>query len=420
MNLVPAAAELLSERLGLSREFLADTIIARALHVAFEHVRPDDRVSMAGRLLAQEGEEWQRLVDEAVVPETWFFRHAGAFRSLGAYVKDSWRPAHSTALFHALTIPCASGEEPYSIAITLLNAGLDAGRIRIDAADVSERLLARARLGVYGQRSFREKSAQFHEEYFLKCEQEWHVRDDIVRLVRFERANLLDLSRFLQRAPYDVIFCRNALIYLNAGARREIVSRMRELLNEDGLLFTGPSELPVFCAGGYVVAEYPRSFACRKAKPEQAVAPPRAAARTAGGNGRAAAKPRAATPNADRRAGPSAGSDPATSLEQAERFANHGDLDAATSLCTRLLQHNDADPNIYALLGVISESAGKVDVAEEFFRKALYLAPAHYESLLHMSLLCERRGDIEGAGLYRARAGSALNEREEKRVLTKL
>lgn len=420
MNLVPIAAELLSERLGLSREFLADSVIAGALDAAFANVRPEDRVSMAGRLLAQEGEEWQRLVDEAVVPETWFFRHAGAFRSLAAYIKDNWQPARSTARFQALSIPCASGEEPYSIAITLLDAGLDASRIRIDAADVSERLLAQARLGVYGQRSFRERSAHSHEEYFVKCQREWRVRDDVIRLVRFERANLLDLSRFLQRAPYDVIFCRNALIYLNAGARREIVSRMRELLNEDGLLFAGPSELSEFCAGGYVAAEYPRSFACRKVRRDRAVAPVRAAARTARDHGRVIAKPRAANPNADRLAGPAAVSDAATSFEQAERFANQGDLDAAASLCRRLLEHNTADPNIYALLGVISESAGKVEAAEEFFRKALYLDPVQYESLLHMSLLCERRGDIEGARLYRARAGRALNEQEEKRVLTEL
>ncbi len=409
MNLAPIAAELLSKRLGLSRELLLDSVIVRALDLALANVQPEQRESMAGRLLAEESEEWQRLVDEAVVPETWFYRHVESFQFLARYVSEKWRPADGTTLFRALCIPCASGEEAYSVGMTLLNTGLDASRIRIDAADISARLLARARLGVYGETSFREKHTCFREKYFVNCEQGWRVREDIVRLVRFEKTNLLNLSRFLQRAPYDAIFCRNALIYLNESARHEVIRRMRELLNADGLLFTGSSELAEFCAGGYVPVDYPQSFACRKAKLDKALAPSRAAIEVARSGQGATTTPHAATPHADRSVDPPAVSGPSTTFEQAERLADEGDLDTAASMCERLLEQNTADPKVYALLGVISESKGRVEPAEEFFRKALYLAPYHYESLLHMSLLCERRGDVDAAELYRARAGRALN-----------
>lgn len=414
MSLVEIALGLLSERLGLSREWLGEDIVARALDVALAKVRAEDREAVGRRALAEEGEEWKTLVDEVIVPETWFFRHPEAFEFLATFAKKDWKLAHPTAAFHVLSIPCASGEEPYSVAITLLDAGLDASRIRIDAADASERLLALARLGLYANTSFREKPERFRAEYFVSCDRTWRVRDDVVRLVQFEKANLLDLCRFRERSPYDAIFCRNALIYLNEGARREIAVRIQELLADEGLIFTGSSELPQFCEAGYVPVARPQSFACRKSKGSRspATAPVAKAAQ-------ADLVPRPIIPHDGLLVEAPCAPD-STRLEQAQELAGRGDLDAAASACERLLKEGAPDADVYALLGAISESMGKIEAAEEFFRKALYLAPGHYESLLHMSLVCERRGDVDGAGLYRARAGRALNEQQEKRVLTEI
>lgn len=419
MNLTAAAAELLSKRLGLSPELLGISVIERALNVVLGKEGPEDRGMRAARLLAGEGEEWQMLVDEVIVPETWFFRDNEPFQFLASYVTEKWRPANPARIFQVLCIPCASGEEPYSVAMTLLDAGLEAGRIRIDAADVSERMLARARLAVYGRSSFREKPGRFPEEYFVNSEEGRRVREEVTRLVRFEKASLLDLSVFRKRAPYDAIFCRNALIYFDARARREVVSGMRELLHEDGLLFTGHSELTHLCEAGYVPVDYPQSFACRKGEPARDRASGRCPTATEASATvqRATMTPRVAPPHADRLMAARPAPEPPTGLEQAEQLADRGDLDAATAVCERLLAGGAQNPDVYALLGVISESGGKVESAEEFFRKALYLAPDHYESLLHMSLLCERRGDVEGSRLYRARAGRALTRQEGNQVL---
>ena len=421
MNLSAAVSKLLSKRLGLSPELLGAGVIERALDVVLGKAGTEDREASATRLLAVEGEEWQRLVDEVIVPETWFFRDSEPFQFLASYVKEKWRPANPTKTFQVLCFPCASGEEPYSVAMTLLDTGLEAGRIRIDAADVSEGILARARRGVYGRTSFREKSGRFREEYFVNCEEGRRVRDEVAHLARFEKANLLDLSRFRQRAPYDTIFCRNALIYLEEWARREVVNGIRVLLDEEGLLFTGHSELTHFCEAGYVPVDYRLSFACRKGEPMREAASGYfpAAAGTTPAIHRAPMLRKAAPPDTDgpRRARPAP--EPLPALDQAERLADRGELEAATAVCERLLAEGAQDADVYALLGVMSESRGKVESAEEFFRKALYLAPHHYESLLHMSLLCERRGDIDGAGLYRARAGRALT-REEGQVLKSL
>lgn len=419
MNLTAVAAELLSRRLGLSPELLGDDVVERALNVVFAKASPKDHESNAARLLEEKGQEWQILVDEIIVPETWFFRHKEAFRFLATYVTEKWRPANLTRPFRVLCIPCASGEEPYSIVMALLDAGLDASRIRIDAADISERLLARARLAVYGKTSFREEFGSSREKYFVNCEEGWKVRDEVTQLVRFEKANLLDLASFRQRAPYDAIFCRNALIYLNERARHEVVSQMHELLHDEGLLFTGASEVTHFCEAGYVPVDYPQSFACRKGKCKSDRLPARRAAATAATvKGRLATPRRATAPlDANRPVEARPPSKPPPSLEQAERLADRGELDAAAAICERLLASRAREPGIYALLGVINESRGAIESAEEFFRKALYLAPNHYESLLHMSLLCERLGDVEGARRYRARAGRALSQQEEDKVL---
>lgn len=422
MNLAATAAELLSRRLGLSPELLGDDVIKRALDVVFAKTWAEDSESTTARLLGEETEEWQMLIDEVIVPETWFFRHCEAFQFLASYVTEKWRPANLVGQFHVLCIPCASGEEPYSVVMTLLDAGLDGSRIRIDAADISERLLARARLAVYGKTSFREKVGPPRDKYFINCEEGWQVREEVVRLVHFEKANLLSLSRFLPRAPYDAIFCRNALIYLDQRARREVVSQMRTLLDEEGVLFAGASELTHFCEAGYMSVDYPQSFACRKGKPKSDR--PSASSPTS-----TVATPKVRSANVTR---PAVMADvnrpldahpvlePLPSLEQAEQLADRGELDAAITICNRLLAGGAREPNIYALLGVINESRGEVASAEEFFRKALYLAPDHYVSLLHMSLLCERHGDTDGARRYRQRASRALTRQEGNKVLKDL
>lgn len=419
MKLVATVAELLSRRLGLSPNLLGTDTVERALHVVFAKVPREDAELTAARLLQDGSEEWQMMVDEVVVPETWFFRHRESFRFLASYVTEKWRPAHPARAFQVLCIPCASGEEPYSIAMTLLDAELEACRIRIDAADISERLLERARLALYGNASFREKPDPSRQRYFVSCKEGWLVREEVTRLVRLEKANLLALSRFRQRAPYDAIFCRNSLIYLDECPRHEVVSWISELLDEEGLLFTGSSELSHFCEAGYVPINYPQSFACHKKKPICGLRPMRspAAAVTASAVRCMATIRGPMTKYANRRTECRPPATPPSDIELAEQLADRGDLDGAMAICERMLESGIKDSKVYSLLGVINESKGALQPAEEYFRKALYLAPDNYESLLHMGLLCERSGDVDNARLYRARAGRALLQQEGQPVL---
>ena len=95
------------------------------------------------------------MIEEVVVPESWFFRDERPFRWLADHVRARWITSPGRPPLHALSLPCAGGQEPYSIAITLRDAGLPAARFRIDAVDVSARLLEVVRRGVYSANSFR-------------------------------------------------------------------------------------------------------------------------------------------------------------------------------------------------------------------------------------------------------------------------
>ena len=329
MNPVVAVGRLLAERFGLSLELLRDGTVERALEAALAKTTSSTgHAEEMARLLQGEGDAWQILVEEVLVPETWFFRDTEPFRLLGSFVKKEWRPANPLRTFKVLSVPCASGEEPYSVAMTLLDSGLEPGKILIDAGDASERSLARAKSGVYGRMSFREKSSGVPDRYFVRCPEGLELKDEVKRLVDFENVNLLDLSIYRSRAPYDAIFCRNALIYLDEGARRRVLQELRDLLHENGLLFTGHTELFHFLEAGYEPVDHPLSFACRlrrtpRERPSAGTAatlPAPARLRPKTKHSRAIAA-KIVTAETTAHAPP-----PPPGLEQAERLADRGEL----------------------------------------------------------------------------------------------
>jgi chemotaxis protein methyltransferase WspC len=416
MSVADAVAALLAERLGLSPAWMGPSNVERAVDAVLGKAVDTERAERTARLLRAEGPEWQTVIEEVIVPESWFFRDSQPFHFLASYVREKWRPVHPSGDFQVLCVPCASGQEPYSVAMTLLDAGLEAGRIRIHAADISERALARARLAIYGKNSFRREAYGSGENYFTSLPEGRQLRPEVTRLVHFEKANLLNLACFLDRAPFDAVFCRNALIYLDGPARGKVVHDLGGLLREAGILFTGHTELLHFLEAGYEPVDFPLSFACRRVDVARQEAPVRAPAPPATKVHRARRKgeSRALKPPENKEAGPPPA--PLPEFPEAQRLADRGDLDGAAALCERLLSAGRAEPDVYALLAVICQARGNEVEAEELFRKALYLDPRHYTSLVHMSLIAERRGDAEGSNRYRTRAGSAIAERGEKQA----
>ncbi|MBU1908713.1 MAG: protein-glutamate O-methyltransferase CheR [Verrucomicrobia bacterium] len=251
---------LLGERVGLDLEAIphASVLIRRRM----ARLGIEDEGAYAERV-SDDPEEFEALVEEVAVPETWFFRDVEPFLFLQRLaLSDAWPGGR---VRRVLSLPCASGEEPYSIVIALLEAGLRPGQFAVDAADLSPGALRRAREAVYEPASFREKKCPFGAAFLRKDGTRTIVEDSVREAVQFRQANALNCAP-LPGAPdhYDIIFCRNLLIYLTPEARRRVLDRLDRQLEPGGWMFLGHAELPHVFLPEYEPAPHPRAFAARK------------------------------------------------------------------------------------------------------------------------------------------------------------
>jgi chemotaxis protein methyltransferase WspC len=386
MNPETAIAELVEQASGLDTAAMGPEQFGQALRFNMRRAGVEGPERYLD-VVRGSREELECLIAELAVPETWFFRDAEPFAFLARHVREVWLPHHSGEVLRVLSAPCSTGEEPYSIAIALLEAGLPRERFRIVAADVSRARLEFARAAVFPKNSFRERTDHLRRDYFTAEGDRFRLRDDVVAAVDFRPANLRSPAFLEGEPPYDAVFCRNLLIYLVPEARQQMLGHMGRLLAPDGVLITGHSEVVFFLQNGYAPVAHPRAFACRKASPAAVPTPrPRPVS---------VPRRRAAATEAVKPLDPS-------QLALARRLADSGSLEEAAALCDRLLREGENAEACF-LLGVIHEASNRLGPAEECFRRTLYLEPNHEESLLHMTLLLERKGETEHAGVFRSR-----------------
>ena len=398
-----ALESLLQETIGLDATTIGSASVERAIR---ERMRAVDLNSCEdyAKALADLPTELQELVEAVVVPETWFFRDAGAFAALEKMVRETWLPKNPTATLRILSLPCSSGEEPYSIAITLQKAGMT--NFQIDAMDVSHRVLATAREGIFGRNSFRGATGQFREQYFAKHAKGHALHDEFKRHVSFQQGNLLDPGFGAGRGKYDFIFCRNLLIYFDGPTRERVFRVLAEMLADDGVLFVGPSESGVAVNHGFVSTKISLAFAFWKSSNPLAapVEKPAVKLRPPGSHTTTFRKLEDEKP----KPAPVVETDKEDiSLERAHQFADAGKLAEATRLCQAHLTEHGPSAQVYYLLGLVQDASNQRDEARNFYRKALYLQPNHYEALAHLALLTQSMGDSAGARVLQDRAERA-------------
>ena len=253
-----AILEALRAHAGIAPAHTGEASLRKEIHQALRNC-PDP-----ARLLDTTSTEWKALLETVLIPETWFFRNLEAFEALAEWVTGTWLPAHHAETLRVLSLPCATGEESYSIAICLVEAGLPPERIRIRAGDLSDVSLARASEATYRRNSFRTgfDEGRFGRYFDDLGHGERRVAASIRELVGFDGMNLVDPRQPLP--PSHVIFCRNALIYFGPETQREVVRRLHAALSDDGILFLGPVEPPVALTCGFASAKLPMAFACVK------------------------------------------------------------------------------------------------------------------------------------------------------------
>lgn len=419
-----AVEALLRSSMGLSPASIGSPAITRAVQQRMRERGISAVEDYLPRLLGSRT-ELAALIELVVVPETWFFRDRAPFDALVNHACRSWLTAPAAAPARILSVPCSTGEEPYTIVMALLDAGLPPDRFRVDAVDISEANLERAHAACYGEHSFRGDDIGYRKRHFVQDGAQYRARPDIVERVRFLHGNLLAPGFLADEAPYDVLFCRNLLIYFDRETQARALRVIERLLARPGLLFLGHAESGVMAGRDFVALDQPRSFAfvhggCRTAAggPPTPFAPAarsrstkRAAPRSAHGSSRRpAARPRPA-PDAHPDTPPAV--QPAPALAAATQLANEGHLAEAAALCERHLRDQGPDAQGFHLLGLLREAVGELDEAETFLRKAIYLDPAHYDALTHLAALLEGKGDHANARLMRQRAQRSFERMQE-------
>lgn len=453
---------LLARRIGLDPLAVGRGMIARAVHREMS-ARGIADLEDYYTLLVNSETELASLIDEVIVPESWFFRDDRPFRWLEDLVRERWLTDSSRPPLRVLSLACSSGEEPYSIAMTLLDVGLAARRFRIDAIDISSRRLDIARRAVYGPNSFRglnpaqpdrsepvvaDSAAGLVSKYATSLTpgvpSGWikHFRehpsglelDPKVRAtVHFSRASLLDPELLAKEPAYDIIFCRNVLIYFDPQARDQVLLSIERLLAAGGYLVIGHADRlgsydaePRFSPEGDSACFVYRRAASAAAVSRSDEASRAAHSRRSSGTGpNSTANRRKISEHAQnqtrqsdpgRPAGANAPSlhqavpgEPPATLERASELANQGLFAEAIEQCRRHLREKGPSAPAYYLMGMIFQATADRAQAEDCFQKTAYLDPTHSDALLALALLAERRGDRMAAAAYHRRADRAAN-----------
>jgi len=472
-------AGLLQRTIGLDPASIGEKAIERAVSDRFAawcaagaDGLDESRASIEAFWLVVNGvpAQLQALIEAVVVPETWFFRDAEAFNALaklarGRLLDQPFKPVR------ILSMPCSTGEEAYTAAMAMLDAGIAPERFSIDAIDISGRALDVARHAHYGGNAFRSRALGFRERFFAQAGDQWRLLPAVTERVQFRQANLLTLDPQTFE-PFDFVFCRNVLIYFGRQTQHTAMRVLDGLLGPGGTLFVGPAETGLMMREGMASAKLVLAFAFRR--PEEGLgdklaagAPPTLTGERGWDEQGLGVRPRAlfaAIASAERamefaaRAAtlkaPAAGSSPANTfghravsatnlidapgpsfsfglpaasasraapdtaanaqaaakpgtLKQAHALADAGALVDAADIARTYLNAHPASADAYYLLGVIADARGEQSEARGFYKRALYLDPGHGEALTHLAAVLGLEGDRAGAQLLLARAERA-------------
>ena len=448
-----AAEEVLRRWIGLDPHSIGEAAIRRAVRLRMLSLGIDD-VQTFVRLVETDRTQRDRLVEEVVVAESWFFRDHQVYDHLRRFVaaRITARPSDPVRI---LSAPCAAGEEPYSIAMSLLDSGLQPEQFCIDAIDISRVALSKAQTARYSTNAFRNADSGFRDRWFRMDGGSAVLDESVSRCIRFAWANILEES-FVTGAidsgsgPYDVVFCRNLLIYLTTDARLAVERSIDRLLKDDGIVVLGAAE-PAILQGNWVADSAGSTFTLRRGVSGERSRWPSLASRSALSAPRrptptlpppnpapsypAPAPPQASpsrlpppvdppapvalsstsTTSADLRCEDSGGGSATQSvpliLADVNALANARRFSEAIALCESAQRDIGPSAELYFIAGIMHQTSGSLAIAEDCFHKTLYLDASHDEALLALSLLAEQRGDSGQAAQYRR---SALRVVERK------
>jgi chemotaxis protein methyltransferase CheR len=410
------------------------------------------------------------LARELTVGETYFFRNGEQFRALAEIVLPQRMAARAGArTLRILSAGCASGEEPYSVAILLREAILDPSwEVEVRAVDLNPAALEKAARGRYSSWALRETPAEAQRKWFRRDGRELVLDAGIRAAVRFAESNLAgDDAALWQPQSLDVVFCRNVIMYFVADRARALLARIERALRPGGYLFLGHAETLRGLSDDFHLRHTHETFYYQRkesaegaaARPGYPVAPSRAAFDAVSNIDASwveviqAASDRVAALASDVRqasqASPglmprwdlagvfdllrtehfaealalvgelpaAATGDPDVLLLTATLLAHSGQSDAAETTCRRLFLIDDLNAGAHYVFALCREAAGDPAGAIEHNRVAAYLDPAFAMPRLHLGLLARRGGEPDAARRELAQALILLQREDPSRLL---
>lgn len=403
MSLVNTAVQRLLGQIGAGENFLTEPQLDFALRKRMSLLDVSDHDIYAKRLEVDRGEA-QQLLDELLVRESCFFRDLKPFTLIAG------KAASTSAPLRVLSAPSANGEEPYSVAITLLEAGLQAEDICVEALDISAAGIRDSQAGRYSESRMRHVSPQLRQRYFERHpEGTYSIKSLVKDCVNFVHGNALDIAEYYPGSHFHVVLCRNLMIYLTAESRRRLLQALRGVSTPGALLIVGHAE------AGFLLAEGERShgdpgnfaFLINDAAQKRLAPVPSHRRRK-----NAAEPPRNSV---GRRPGPSAGqaqlagpvtpkthttglaeSIAAPELELITALADSGRYDEARERLLAFLEREPDSGRAYSLLAFVHNATGDRQAAIACFEKAIYLDAADRQSIEHLLLLYSAAGNRQG------------------------
>jgi len=360
------------------------------------------------------------VVSALTVGETYFLRNKGHFDALIKHILPEIiaRREHSSRRIRIWSAGCATGEEPYSVAITLreLIPNLESWNILILATDINRDALRRARAGLYGAWSFRGVEKRIQDCYFrLNGKKQFAIAGKIKRLVTFDYLNLVEdryPSLTNNTNGMDVILCRNVTIYFTPAMTQGVLGRFRNCLVDGGWLIPGASEPNMLFYRDFQPRNFPGAVIYQKpamakprAKPAPAFEPPPAMRAPK-------PKPLPRVPGVKKERKPSPPpplgkglptlgeglpTEPPDPYEVALRLLQTGQVDEAL---VKLYEKLDQDPNFaptYYMLGKIYANKGNLEEAQHWCERAIKKDKLHPEPYYTLSMVYQQHGMLDQA-----------------------
>ena len=473
-----------AQRLGLQFEDGRLDLLADLLQQRCERWGGGSCTEYLDRLASDAGwpEELPALATELTVGETYFFRHPDHFAAFAEIALPARQRAREDVhRLRILSAGCASGEETYSLAILLREGAARLGGWKLDllGIDVNRASLARAAAGSYSPWSLRETAPEVMARYFRPNGRGFVLDDAIRRSVVFEERNLLDDDpAFWQPETFDVVFCRNVIMYFTPETIRLVIARIARALAPGGFLFLGYAEtLRGISPEFHLCHTHDTFYYQRRPAPELHAALPdpaaalspsqlgfdespeangawaesiqRAADRIATLARRPARQPPrapdggapSAAPQANaaallaralellreerladamdvvRALPPASRMDADSQLLRAVLLTNSGELAEAENVCRQLLELDELNAGAHYLLALCREQAGDARAAVDHNQAAAYLDPGFAMPHVHLGLVARRAGDLETARRELEQAWVLLSREDAARIL---